>query len=56
MKRWKNMAAFFLALALVANMLFAGKIVAEADEMEEGDGDDNRVVSICDNSIGILGE
>lgn len=35
MKRWKNMAAFFLALALVANMLFAGKIVAEADEMEE---------------------
>ena len=56
MKRWKNMAAFFLALALVANMLFAGKIVAEADEMEEGDGDDNRVVSICDNSIGILGK
>lgn len=54
MKRWKNMAAFFLALALCLNMIFEGKIVAEADEVEDGDG--NRVVSICDNSIGILGE
>lgn len=31
MKKWKNMAAFFLALALTVNMLFAGNIVVKAE-------------------------
>lgn len=56
MKRWKNMAAFFLALALVANMLFAGKIVAEADEMEEGEDLSGTVSILGGDSICFVDE
>ena len=45
MKRWKNMAAFFLALALAVNMLFAGNIVVKAEETTDTEDETSPVIT-----------